>query len=136
MENESQNSYEDSIDHWSLNFKDAELEYSFSQAKMKLELISSSSKGFILVAMIGYFLICGDLILSNYLGQPSYQLDETQQIYFSLLIPIILCELLCFFCEPLASYRGFAWSVLGCIVTLDFSFYTTRHSFYPSFSEE
>ncbi len=124
--------FESSIYPFSLRFKDHDLEHAYLTTRGNLELLSNSSKLFLVAALAGHFVIYLIDIIATLATNPDYKFSTAAWVFYSILIPIIISEILCFACNRLVPYRGIIFTVVGGMVLFhnDFANFEAK-LFYP-----
>lgn len=129
--------FEEFIHQYSLCFKDSELEEAFIQSKLNLELLTKSSKIFLILIVVGYLTVYGFDISLALLFTENYSEDTSELAVYSLFAPIFILESIFYFCPRFSEYRGIPWTILGCLITVErnLAFFASE-TFYPNFGEE
>jgi len=127
-----QNSFEDSIYSFTLKFKDIEMEESYMALKSSMKMLTSSSRCFLFVVVIGFFAITLLDMSSALTSNPEYKFAASVWVVYSTIFLAFAVEFICFFCDRLSNYRGIMITIIGCLVLVYNSFSVNYQKiFYP-----
>ncbi len=122
---------------FTLKFKDSNLESSYVSARTNFELLSTSSRKFLMAVFAGYFLVTGIDFAAAISTSPGYTFTTQVWVFYSLLFPLLLCEAASYFLKSMYWCRGIPLTVLGCGILFHNNFSNFEDEvFYPFIGTE
>ena len=113
----------DSVNKFTLTFKDQEMEEEYYNAKVNLHFLSSSSRRFLYAIFFGFIgLVILDCVSASGFN-PDYGFPLRVWAVESLLLLLPPIELLCFFWRKASLFRGVALTFLGGAVLVHNTLY-------------
>jgi len=124
--------FETSISYCCLTFQDAKLEEAYKEAKVQFTMITVASKRFMIAIIVGYFLLALIDITSALGVNPDYTFATETWVFYSLLIPTAILEIIFYNVTSCSSVRGVAYTLIGCAVIFHNNYYDFEsEAFYP-----
>jgi len=124
--------FDESIYPFTLKFNDVELETEYTIAKISMKLLTTSSKRFLIVILIGFILVVLLDMGSAMTDNPQYAFVIAGWAVYFTIFPTLAWEICCLFCNKISFYRGVAITIVGCLV-LFFNSYSIYYEkiYYP-----